>query len=266
MTAGANIVVGRIIHTVKNVGTKEETRFVAQGHRYKAKDFVVHNMSTMRHRSIRLLVSTAAKLGLQLLADDITQAYLQKEDHYSRKIYLRPRPADRDYFGLKEGELLLLLRPLYGVCNAGDYWNATITAHVEGDLVMRSLTSDPALFAKWGDDGSVIGLLAAYVDDLVMEGNKEFQKRAEATLKRFEARQRVYEQMEFVMVSVDTAADNPHSFTLGQPIYTDWLEAPPVDAKLKAFSSARASAAWLAHTRPDLCCGIIKLAQVGEEG
>eukprot|EP00168_Porphyra_purpurea_P020863 TRINITY_DN895_c0_g1_i6.p1 TRINITY_DN895_c0_g1~~TRINITY_DN895_c0_g1_i6.p1 ORF type:complete len:1091 (+),score=259.84 TRINITY_DN895_c0_g1_i6:1132-4404(+) len=267
--AGANIIGGRIIHTLKNVGTKDEgvkARFVAQGHRDKAKDFVVHNLSTLRHRSIRVLVSTAANLGMRLFAHDITQAYLQSEDRYSRRIYLRPRPADRQYFVLEEDELLLLLRPLYGVVDAGDYWNATITNHVEGDLVMRALTSDPALYVKWGSDGSVVGLLAAYVDDLFMAGNKKFQTETEATLRRFEAKLREYDKMEFVGVSVDTDAGNAHSFSLGQPIYVDRLTTLPADATFKAFSSARASAAWLGHTRPDLSCGINKLAQVSEGG
>lgn len=264
----ANILSGRFVHTLKNVDTAEEmpkSRFVVQGNRDKAKALVVHNLETLRQRSTRLLVSTAAILGLQLFADDITQAYLQSEESYSRRIYLRPRPADRHYFGLKESELLPLIRPLYGICDAGDYWHATMTGHVEGDLGMRSLTSDPALFVKWGRDGHLIGLLAAFVDDLLMAGNKAFQKKAEATLRRFEAKKRKYDKMQFVVVSIGTDPDNPHSFTLDQPVYTDRLATLPSDATFKVFTSARASLAWLAHTRPDLCCGIKKLGQVREE-
>lgn len=83
MPDGANILSGRFVHTLKNVDTAEEepkSRFVVQGDRDKAKAFVVHNLATLRQRSTRLLVSTAAILGLQLFADDITQAYLQSED------------------------------------------------------------------------------------------------------------------------------------------------------------------------------------------
>lgn len=159
----------------------------------------------------------------------------------------------------------MLLRPLYGVCDAGDYWGATMNGHVKGDLVITALTSDPALFVRRDPGGWVIGLLAAYVEDLLMAGNKKFQKLTEATLKRFDTKERKLDRMEFVGVSIDTDPDDPHSFTMGQPIYTDRLTTLPSDATFKAFTSARASMAWLAHSRPDLSCGINKLAQVREE-
>lgn len=264
---GANIVGGRMVYTVKNVGTADEApkaRYVAQGNRDQAKLFVVHNLATLRQRSTRILVSTAANLGLRLFADDITQAYLQSEDRYTRQIYLRPRPADRHLFDLDEGEILLLLRPLYGMCDAGDYWHATLTGHVEKDLLMAPLTSDPAMYVKRGADGDILGLLAAYVDDILMAGNESFQKETELTLRRFEAKKRLYDKAEFVGVTVSTAAGPPRVFSLSQPVYADRLAPLPREATFKAFSSTRASAAWLAHTRPDLGCAVNKIAQVSE--
>eukprot|EP00170_Pyropia_yezoensis_P001808 contig_7710_g1812 len=141
---GANIISGRFLYTLKQVGTPDElpkTRFVAQGHRDKAKDFVVHNHAVLRQRSTRMLVSTSAILNFRLYLHGITQAYLQSQEDFTRDLYLRPRAEDCHLFDLAEDEVLLLVLPLYGICDAGDYWHVTLTSHIEEDLGMVPLVS-----------------------------------------------------------------------------------------------------------------------------
>lgn len=43
------------------------------------------------------------------------------------------------------------------------------------------------------------------------------------------------------------------------------LEKLPLAATFKEFTSMRARVAWMAHSRPDMSCGIIKMAQVAEQ-
>lgn len=43
------------------------------------------------------------------------------------------------------------------------------------------------------------------------------------------------------------------------------LEKLPLAATFKVFTSMRARVAWMAHSRPDLSCGINKMAQVAEQ-
>lgn len=110
--AGANIISGRFVYTLKNVGSKDEMakgRYVAQGQSDQAKPFVVHNLATLRQRSTRLLVSTSAILGIRVFAHDITQAYLQSEELFARELYLRPKPQDRHLFDIKSDEVLLVV-------------------------------------------------------------------------------------------------------------------------------------------------------------
>lgn len=154
---------------------------------------------------------------------------------------------------------------MYGVCGVGDYWYATLTNHVEGDLSMTQLTSDLAMFFKRENGGDLLGLLAGYVDDLMIAGKQQFREETDTTLKTFEAKERKHDKMEFVGVSIDTRPGPPRTITLEQPVYTDVLATLLSDAAFEAFILARASIAWLAHTRPDLCCGINKLAQVTEK-
>jgi len=263
----ANIIGGRFVYTLKQVGTAGEcakARFVAQGHRDKAKWYVVHNLATMRQRSTRLLVSTAANMRWRLFAHDITQAYLQSQDAFSRLLFLRPRPGDRHLFDLRDDELLKLELPLYGVCDAGDYWDATFTDHVAKDLGMVPLTSDPALCSKRLAGGGLSGLLGYYVDDCLMAGDPPFQELTKRTLTRFQAKARTLDDAEFVGVRVTTTKSPSPRLAIDQRTYAVAVKRLPADATFSAFRSSRASVAWLAHTRPDLCCGINLAAQVTE--
>jgi len=265
--AEASVIGGRFVYTLKHMGTPEEkakARFVAQGHRDKAKWFVVHNLATLRQRSTRLLVSTAAIMRWRIFAHDITQAYLQSRDAFTRRLYLRPHPSDRHLFDLSDTEVLKLDLPLYGVCDAGDYWDVTMCAHIEDDLGMVPLTSDPALYVKWKPEQTLSGLLGAYVDDCLMGGDAAFAALTQKTLTRFQGKPRTLDDAEFVGVHITTVACGVPHFAIDQRAYVDNLERLPLDAPFSRFLSARARVAWLTHTRPDLCCGINLAAQVTE--
>lgn len=61
------------IYTLKNVGTADKlpkARVAAQGHRDKAKDFVVHDLAVLRQPSTRLLVSTSFNFCFRLYLHD----------------------------------------------------------------------------------------------------------------------------------------------------------------------------------------------------
>lgn len=120
---GANVIKGRFVFTLKEFNTPEEqpkARDVAQGQSDKAKAFVVHSSSTLRQRSTRIILSTSINNDFRIFFHDITQAYLQSQEGFTREIYLDPRPADRGLFGLADDEVLLLILPLYGICDAGN--------------------------------------------------------------------------------------------------------------------------------------------------
>ena len=263
---GANVIRGRFLFTLKGVGTADErpkARYVAQGHNDKAKPFVVHNPATLRQRSTRVLESTSAVQRFRLFAHDINQAYLQSQDLLARSLYLEPRKEDRHLFFIADDEMLLLVRPLYGVCDAGDYWHAALQKHVREDLRMTPLSSDPALYMRKGV-GGLVGLLGTFVDQCLLGGNSAFQAATESTLRVFEAKPRQMDNMEFVGVRVTSTLATPRTFTLDQTQYATTLEPMPLDAPYKRITSVRAAVSWLGHTRPALCCAINKAAQVNE--
>eukprot|EP00170_Pyropia_yezoensis_P002751 contig_11549_g2756 len=261
---GANIMGGRFPHALKHVGTPKEkgqSPYVVQGNRDKAKPFVVHNLSTLRQRSTKIIVSTSAVLGFRIFSRDVNQSYLQSKDKLSRPVYLDPRQEVRAILGVADDEVLQVLKPLYGLCDAGDYSSATMTAHIKDDLCMSSLTGDPALYYKYGD-GHADGLLGSYVDDMLLGGNENFQSLTESTLTRFESKPREWDDTEFLGVCVRTLSKPSRHFSLSQPEYVTLVHKMPLDVTYDKFISTRAAFSWLAHSRPDLCAAINRAAQV----
>ena len=83
-----------------------------------------------------MILSVASIKEFKIFSHDVTQAYLQSKDPFTKELYLLPKPCDRIYFNVNEDQVLRLLKPLYGTCDAGDYWNKTISEHTTEDLKM----------------------------------------------------------------------------------------------------------------------------------
>lgn len=110
--------------TLKNFGTTHEKArvlYVAQGFKDRDKPYMVHDVSTLIISSIRMVLSVVAVKVPRLFSHEITKAYLQSKPHLSRQVFIRQKERDREVLGLKYGHIFELLRPLYGLCDAGDY-------------------------------------------------------------------------------------------------------------------------------------------------
>lgn len=62
---------------IRNAGTSEQTYkagFVVQGHRDKEKDSIIHNSPTLRHKSVRMVLSIAGLRGFNIWTLDVSQA------------------------------------------------------------------------------------------------------------------------------------------------------------------------------------------------
>ena len=63
-------------------------------------------------------------------------------------MFLLSKRADLKYFSLCEEDILELLKPIYGISDAGDYWGVTVDCHVKNDLVIAPQLGDPSLYVK----------------------------------------------------------------------------------------------------------------------
>lgn len=152
-----------------------KARYVAQGFNDDLKHEIVHNVTSLKPSSVRIILSTASNLRFRVFCHDMVQVYLQSLSPLSRKVYIKPKKENYNILGIKHDELLLLRKPLYGMCDAGDCWNETICEHLCEDLMMKLCITDPSLWLRL-DNGKLIGIVGNYVDDNLNAGTKSFEK------------------------------------------------------------------------------------------
>ena len=256
----SNIISGRFVVTIKDVETDQpyfKARFVAQGHRDKEKSSLIHNSTTVRQSSIRILLSLAACFGFRIWSMDVNNAYLQAASKLMRDVYLKPGKE----FELPSGHILKLLRPLYGLADSGDYWSETFAHHMKNDLKMNSTAEDISFFFYKASE-KMKGLAGTYVDDTLFAGDDEFLVHTNKTSNKFDSKSRQFDHIRFAGVYID---HNKDGFLLHQSSYIDRIEELDLNANFEIIRSARAQLTWLVHTRPDICAAANILAQVTKD-
>ena len=241
----ANKLSGRYFLAIKNVETEKpvfKARFVVQGHRDKDKNIIVHNSTNLRQSSTRLIASLAAVHIFRIWSHDVSQAYLQSSEKLMRKVYLRP-PKE---LNLSSDELIEIIKPLYGLPDAGDYWDRTMADHLRRDLNMVPTYDDIALYFLY-EDKELQGLIGVYVDDSLICGNKNLLDITEQTLHKFESRDRELDNTTFAGVNVST---HGNEIRLDQHQYLSNIEPLPCNTSFSDYHSLRAKLAWGTHTSP----------------
>lgn len=148
-------VCGRFVMSRKNYMTESEAakaRYVVQWYNDLDKKFIVHDIVILRISSIRIILSSASILVFCLFSHDFTQAYCQSKVKLIRKIFIRLKPRDPEIFGISVNELLKLIRSLYGLFDAGDYWGLTIEDHLVKHIGMKMPTGVGASFVRKSND------------------------------------------------------------------------------------------------------------------
>jgi Reverse transcriptase (RNA-dependent DNA polymerase) len=259
LPADANKMRGRFVLTIKHKGTNEEVlkaRFVAQGFCDSEKSTLVHTAVLARQASTRVVVSLARAFGWDIHSHDVTQAYLQA-DNMHRAVYIKP-PAELNL----KGKFLFLVKPLYGLTDAGDLWYHTLSKFIKNTLAMHELISDPGVMFSSHSSGTLLGMILTYVDDLLIAGCSAFLERSLAIDDRFKSRPRQINK--FTHAGIDIQRQ-PNMTTLSQSDYADRLRRLPKLCHFEGFRSARAKLQWLVNTRPDIAGSVSLLAQVTPE-
>lgn len=254
-----NILGGRFVLSIKNSGTHDEVykaRFVVQGHTDIEKNMLVHNSTNLKQNSIRVLVALASIFGFSLWSQDVSQAYLQSAEKLMREVYVRPNKE----FGLRKDQLLHLLKPLYGLSDAGDYWHATFSRHLRDDLCMMPTAGDLSLFIK-KIHGQLHGIIGTHVDDTLAAGNNSFEEHSRKTERTFESKARTYTPFTFAGIEIEDTKDG---YVMHQSKFAVKINFMPQNATFPMFRSKRQELAWLTHTRPDVSADVNLLAQVTE--
>ena len=87
------------------------------GHREQMKHYLVYGAQSLQPSSIRLLLAMAAMHCFDVWSTDVKLGYLQSSEPVARRFFVN-NPAPE--FELHPVECSELLRPLYGLSDAGD--------------------------------------------------------------------------------------------------------------------------------------------------
>ena len=156
--------------------------------------------------------------------------------------------------------MLDLQKPLYGNGDSRDYWGVTFDNHARGDLKMTATSGDSSLYLiipQCNQDGDEPeGCMGVYVDDSLLARNMKFQQLPEATIVTFEARERVWDNLQFFGIV------KPGSFKVSQQDYIAKLGVVPTGATFEHYRRFRAVIARETHKRLDISCCVNCAAQV----
>ncbi|KAF1937548.1 hypothetical protein EJ02DRAFT_426510 [Clathrospora elynae] len=127
--------------------------------------------------------------GMTIELRNITQAYPQAQTNLKRTILARlPTELVSRY---PEGTLLHVIKPLYGIAEAGVHWWATYHGHHYKELNMSTSTYDPCLLITNADadaDADSFGLVGMQTDDTLMLGTATFSSLEEKKLEKAQFR------------------------------------------------------------------------------
>lgn len=173
----ARIFNSRFVDEVKNADTDkifEKSRLMIQAYNDVNKGLVLTQSPTIQQVSQRLIICLAAIFqdNTKLYLRDVTQAYVQSTSNLNRDFYIRPPPEFATMLGIKPNSdsILKVVKPLYGVPEAGNHWFVIYHGHHIDKLGMTQSTYDSCLLYK-SDSLDVVGI---QIDDTLMIAISQF--------------------------------------------------------------------------------------------
>ena len=175
---GIHIFKSRMVNEIKGKTTEipyEKSRLVIQGYQDNGKEVILTQAPTIQRASQRLILALTPSLmhmGMHLWLRDITQAYTQSETKLNRTILARlPKQLIHRY---PEGTIMIVVKPLYGIAEAGTHWWATYSKHHKERLHMITSTYDPCLMITTGPERTRFAIVGMQTDDTIILANDEF--------------------------------------------------------------------------------------------
>jgi hypothetical protein len=175
----------RFVDEIKNSGTNEayeKSRLVVQAYDDQNKSTILTQSPTIQRVSQRIILALAAILmkskNLTLYSRDITQAYIQSLTTLNRDFFIRPPPE----LDLQPGSILRVLKPLYGIPEAGNHWFNTYHRYHTDNLGLTQSTFDPCLL--FTDSLKGFAIVGLQTDDTLILADTKFATHEEKELQK----------------------------------------------------------------------------------
>lgn len=144
--------------------------------------------------------------NVKMFSHDITQVYTQIRSNLERDLLFQA-PSE---MVLPENTVLRVVKPIYGIPEAGFHWYITYLAHHIDTLQIRRSRTYPFLLIK-RSNGSLRGLIALQVDDILGLGTPGFLNQEETASQKFLTKTRTYmeaQPIEFNGINITEYTDN----------------------------------------------------------
>ena len=179
-------------------------------------------------------------------SSDVKVTYLQSTEPLRRHVFISNTAPE---FELDPSECFELLKPLYGLCDAGDLWFQSLHNHLLSDLHLEPTKCDPSLYLSIRK-GELIGINGSYVDNLLRTGTRDFRSEWELTHRKFGTSGNEVPTFTFAGFRMSSNGDN--SYRIDQNFYLPELVAIENSIEFSTSRSMRMKIAWLANTPPDV--------------
>ncbi|XDG08264.1 hypothetical protein ABKA04_007879 [Annulohypoxylon sp. FPYF3050] len=183
---GIRIFNSRMVREIKGKTTEspyEKSRLIIQGYNDEDKKMVLTQSPTIQRSSQRIIAALAPSLiekEMTVWLRDVTQAYTQSKTPLNRRIIARlPSELIHRY---PEGTLMVVVKPIYGVPEAGTHWWATYFKHHKERLGMITSTYDPCLLISEAKDK--FGIVGMQTDDTLGVSDKAFDQMEDEELRK----------------------------------------------------------------------------------
>ena len=164
MPPGYGEITCHLVFTVKFDLTRK-SRYVAGGHLAPAIPKYMSYSSVVSRESVRIAFTLAALNDIDVIAGDISHAYLHAKT--KERVWFRAG----DEFGPRAGRQIKVVRALYGLPGSGNAWRNQLADTLRNQLGYRSSLADPDVWIKKetkSNGDPYYAYILCYVDDLLI--------------------------------------------------------------------------------------------------
>jgi hypothetical protein len=153
-----------MIYDIKQADLRHKARLVVGGHMIDSTMHTTYS-SNVHNMSVRLMMLISVKMGLDLGACDIGNAFPTAP--CTEKVWTQAGPE----FGDKQGCTVEIIRALYGLATASRSFHEMLCDLLRR-MGFRSSRADPDLWYKKSDDHSGYDYIATHVDDVIIAAKR----------------------------------------------------------------------------------------------
>ena len=161
-----------------------KSRFCIRGDRDPDAAFLSRFAPTVTTSNLQVLLQAAVNKGYRGVVGDLKSAFTQSLPLVREEGPLYCRSCDGSMPGLEEEQIAEIKLGCYGLCDAPLHWRKTLTQYLTKELGYKQSNLDPCTYLLQ-DQERLHGMVAVEVDDLLMFGDEEHEKKMKQLQERF---------------------------------------------------------------------------------